>query len=466
MFIKSIQKKTIDYIFEDNTKVSFCTELAALVNKFKSVFSIVNAMLDSNNTLKDTYEKFLREYFDSLTDDDRYSVFLKYYRQLFELIDQTYNNLNLGKSLKVNVKDEYCLNINYEETETIFKSSIRTRFFVICYMSEYSVDQIKQKEIHKLICKDLIDSGVLKKLYKIINSIVLNTNPTKSGKKIWDLLSTSTGYTAEGYSIKLLSSVIYKALPSLNPNENPVAFMISIAKNEMDWLLRTKLGTKIVNSEINISNVTEATNRIEEHEIYYRTIVQQYFKPVAYTYSSICEKLSRYNLYTTASTICSPLINKIFSVGINKILLDNVSLINMFCYDFFIKYDKDKSEILKILKLVPITSKIVSTERLLPEDIKAHIKNVSIVKGLNKRITYLTPVNLQKVLTESIGKLYNCTYCDYVNMEEVTVNWYEFVNEYIDYLTNILDGTYDSYILEIKNNILIKRKEDLDVFTH
>ena len=463
MFIKSTQKKTIDYVFEDASQFSFYTELAALVNKFKSVFNIINTVLESEVELRQEYEVFLKEYIKSTTDQERYTVFLKYYQKLFNMIDAAYYKLDLGKHLKINVKDEYCLNINKDETEQIFKTSVRTRFFVICYMSEYAVDQISQKEIHKIICREMIDKGILEKLYRIINSIVLNTFPTKSGKKIWDLLSTSTGYTSDAYSIKLLSSIIYKALPALKSNENPVAFMVSIAKNEMDWLLRTKLGIKIVNSDINIVTITEPNNRIEEYEIYYRTIVKQYFEPINEKYPLLSSKLSKYNTYPVVSTVCAPLINKIFGVGINHILLDNISLVNLFCYDFLSKYDLTKPELIKILTLAPYNN---NYERVLPESLKTHIHNICVNRNLNKLTPQLTPVNLKKVINEAILKIYSYSYLNILTNEEVEINWINFIIEYIDYLVQILSGGYNTQIQETKQIIVNNRKEDVDVFTH
>ena len=454
MFIKSSQRKTIDFLFSNGIKQSFVTELAALSNKFKSIFNVVNNMLSYDVELKIVYEQFLDEYIHT---DDRYSCFLKYYQQLFNLIDKVYNELNLGKDLSVKVNDEYNLNINYEESETLFKTSIRTRFFLVCYLSDYKLDSISQKEMQKIICKEIIEMGILNKLYRIINSIVLNTFPTKSGRKIWDLLSASTGYTADSYAIKLLSSVIYKALPSLKASENPIAYMISISKNEVDWLLRTKLGVKFVNSEINIVTMTEPTNHIEEHEIYYRTIIKEYFEPVYSKYPDLSNTLSQYNTYASVSTICNMLINRIFGINSNHLLPDNISLVNIFCYDFLKRFDPDKDLLIKILTSIPSNSKY-SYGRDLPENLKTHISNLVVSKELNKIFKHLSPSNIKKILSDSVAKLYNITYIDSGNTE-LTIDWIQFIDQYIDYIHCITSGKYDSYISIIKEEILQNRKD-------
>ena len=166
-------------------------------------------MLTLNKDLLNIYEQFLKEYLEST---NKYQVFLKYSNKLFYLIDETYTNMNLGTNMNVKEDSTYTLNINLKESEDLFKTSIRTRFFIVCYLTDDSMDQLSQKEMQKYICRDMINNGTLDKLYKIINSIIMSTYPTKSGKKIWDLLSVTTGYTSDGYALRLLSSVIYKAL--------------------------------------------------------------------------------------------------------------------------------------------------------------------------------------------------------------------------------------------------------------
>ena len=82
MFIKSSQRKTIDFLFSNGIKQSFVTELAALSNKFKSIFNTVNNMLTYDVELKIAYEQFLDEYIHT---EDRYGCFLKHYQQLNEI---------------------------------------------------------------------------------------------------------------------------------------------------------------------------------------------------------------------------------------------------------------------------------------------------------------------------------------------------------------------------------------------
>ena len=300
MYVKSKQKKTIDFIFSNGSIASFSTELAALVNKFNDIFDTVNDMLSANKDLLIAYEQFLTEYLNS---SSKYQVFLKYSNKLFYLIDKTYSDLKLGNNIVVKEDNTYKLNINLKESEDIFKTSIKTRFFLVCYLSDESMDQISQKEMQKYICRDMINNGTLDKLFKIINSIILGTYPTRSGKKVWDLLSVTTGYTSDGYALRLLSSIIYKALPSLKPDENPIAYMISICKNEVDWLLRTNFGIKFVNSTINNVTMNENSNRVEEYEIYYRSIVKVCFEPILDKYKDLVEKLKNYNAYTTVVNI-------------------------------------------------------------------------------------------------------------------------------------------------------------------
>ena len=440
MYVKSKQKKTIDFIFSNGSVASFSTELAALVNKFNDIFSVVNNMLTLNKDLLNIYEQFLKEYLEST---NKYQVFLKYSNKLFYLIDETYTNMNLGTNMNVKEDSTYTLNINLKESEDLFKTSIRTRFFIVCYLTDDSMDQLSQKEMQKYICRDMINNGTLDKLYKIINSIIMSTYPTKSGKKIWDLLSITTGYTSDGYALRLLSSVIYKALPSLKPEENPIAYMISICKNEVDWLLRTNFGIKFVNSTINNISVNENTNRIEEYEIYYRSIVKVCFEPIFKKYEDLANKLSNYNAYTTVVNICNPLIFKIFGINSYHISLDNNCLINLYCYDFLKDHDPDKTE---LLKLLTSASAISQDRKPLSDDIKAYAQSTIVSRELGKYYKFLNHANLKKIVIESISVLYQYKYIDVNTNEELEINWFKFIDEFVDYLRKVASEDYKDFI--------------------
>lgn len=440
MYVKSKQKKTIDFIFSNGSIASFSTELAALVNKFNDIFDTVNDMLSANKDLLIAYEQFLTEYLNS---SSKYQVFLKYSNKLFYLIDKTYSDLKLGNNIVVKEDNTYKLNINLKESEDIFKTSIKTRFFLVCYLSDESMDQISQKEMQKYICRDMINNGTLDKLFKIINSIILGTYPTRSGKKVWDLLSVTTGYTSDGYALRLLSSIIYKALPSLKPDENPIAYMISICKNEVDWLLRTNFGIKFVNSTINNVTMNENSNRVEEYEIYYRSIVKVCFEPILDKYKDLVEKLKNYNAYTTVVNICNPLIYKIFGINSYHISLDNNCLINLYCYDFLKDHDPEKTELLRLLT----SASVISKDRItIPDEIKLFAQSTIVSKELGKAYKFLNHANLKKIITESISVLYQYKYVDVETNEEIEVNWYKFIEEFIEYLRKIASEDYTEFI--------------------
>lgn len=452
MYVKSKQKKTLDFIFSNGSIASFSTELAALINKFNDIFSIVNTMLTNYKDLLDSYELFLKEYLDS---NNKYQVFLKHSNKLFYLIDKYYTEMNLGTNMNVKEDSSYNLNINLKESEDLFRTSIRTRFFIICYLTDTSMDQLSQKEMQKYICRDMINNGTLDKLYRIINSVILSTYPTKSGKKIWDLLSVTTGYTSDGYSLRLLSSVIYKALPSLKPEENPIAYMISICKNEVDWLLRTNFGIKFVNSTINTTSIGDNSNRIEEYEIYYRSIVKVCFEPILKKYEVLASKLSGYNAYTTVVNICNPLIYKIFGINSYHISLDNNCLINLYCYDFIKEHDPSKTELLKLLT----AASVIDQERKpLSEEIRSYAQSTIVSKELGKSYKFLNHANLKKIVTESISMLYQYKYIDVNTNEELDINWFKFIEEFVDYLKKVASEDYKEFI-----NSQIERMYNIDV---
>ena len=219
--------------------------------------------------------------------------------------------------------------------------------------------------------------------------------------------------------------------------------MISICKNEVDWLLRTNFGIKFVNSTINNISVNENTNRIEEYEIYYRSIVKVCFEPIFKKYEDLANKLSNYNAYTTVVNICNPLIFKIFGINSYHISLDNNCLINLYCYDFLKDHDPDKTE---LLKLLTSASAISQDRKPLSDDIKAYAQSTIVSRELGKYYKFLNHANLKKIVIESISVLYQYKYIDVNTNEELEINWFKFIDEFVDYLRKVASEDYKDFI--------------------
>ena len=157
----------------------------------------------------------------------------------------------------------------------------------------------------------------------------------------------------------------------------------------------------------------------------------------------LVEKLKNYNAYTTVVNICNPLIYKIFGINSYHISLDNNCLINLYCYDFLKDHDPDKTELLRLLTSASVISK---DRTAIPDEIKLFAQSTIVSKELGKAYKFLNHANLKKIITESISVLYQYKYVDVETNEEIEVNWYKFIEEFIEYLRKIASEDYTEFI--------------------
>lgn len=442
MFILEDNSKQINYFFENGKSQTFEINLTAVINKYDDIFNIVNDMLTYNHQFKLEYEKFLLDYV-NVPPTKRLVTFLFYFYKLSKQIDSIFDEMELGKNLVVKVDSKFCMNINYEESMQLFRTSVRTRFFIPCYLSNYEVDSYEQKTLQSHICKEIIEQGIVDKLYRIIDSIIMCTYPNRSGKKLWDMLSSTGGYNSDSYALKLLSSMFYKALPSLKADENPVAYMISICKNEIDWLLRTNLGINCFNSTIDAASLSVMENsRIFETEIYYRSIVKNCFTAVDNEYMEY-DSVKNYNVYPIIFNISQLVLNKIFGVPMRYVNVDKMCVMNFYVHKFLTKYDSNKTELLKMLLSVPTLVKTPDGNfRELPSIYKTQIQVELAERNIQKYFSFLSHITIKKIITEAISNLYRYRYIDVKNAEEVKIDWALFISQYIDYIYNLSSEEY------------------------
>lgn len=441
MFFKNEEKRIITYIFQDGTTQNFEIQLTAILTKFEDVFQLVNMILMHDTELRNTYEDFLKSYVKA-TDDNRMRIFITYIDKLMHMIDKNFEELELAKNLNVKVESKFVMNVNYDESVSLFKASVRTRFFLICYLSSLSVTPNQQKVLHSIIYSEILSNGVVDKLYRILNSIVMNTYPTKSGKKLWDLISATGGYNSDSYALKLMASMFYKAMPSLKADENPIAYMISICKNETDWLLRTNFGFNCYNSFVDTESIVHSNSKIIENEIYYRSIVKNCFVPISKQYKDYLS-MSKYNVYPTLFNISQPIIHKIFDIPMRFLNIENMSLVNFYVHSFLSRYDPSMTVLMKMLVAVPVVTKISSnTENVLPEDLRLKIQTMLTERNVQRRFSFISHITLKKIITEAVTTLHRYTYIDIVTNTEIFIDWNVMINQYIDFIFNIVTDEY------------------------
>ena len=100
---------------------------------------------------------------------------------------------------------------------------------------------------------------------------------------------------------------------------------------------------------------------------------------------------------------------------------------------------------------------------ILPEDIKAFTQSTIVSKELGKSYRFLNHANLKKIITESISVLYQYKYIDVDTDTEIEVNWFKFIEEFVDYLKKVASEDYTSFIQTqkermYKNNVNVDKE--------
>lgn len=451
--IKKYFNENHEVIFLDINEIYIKPDVIAIINKFEDIFNLVNDMLQQDSVLYKEYENFLFEYVQT-DPEDRLGVFFEYGPILLTHIDDLFYKLDLSKDLIVKQNSAYKLNISLEETVFILLTSIRMRFFIPCLIGNLAVDEYQQKVIYNMISQEMIEKGILQKLFNIIMSMIMATNPETTSKKLWGFLSRGKGYTYDNHILELITSVYQKALPSIKPTENPIAYLISIAKNELNWLMQTAMSNLFLPSTIDTVSMIKPRNDILESEIFYRVIVQKILFDIAEEYKEY-SSLYHYNVYTVLNNITQPLIIAIFNLPIKAFNISNVHLLNFFTHKFLkmVILNMRFINMETILLTAPMPNMETKTIVRLPENLNTKITNTLRPYFLNKKINHLSLNTIKKYYINTIFNLYKNKYFDTIQNKYVTINWLELIEELIYFTVTLTTGGYNMEIEKIKKSL-------------
>jgi hypothetical protein len=470
--------KTIKYnnrTFGVASNETFDINVAAITNKFNDVFNIVNEFLEDNE-LRVMYDSLIMEYKNQTTPEDKYLILWEKMQYIIPKIDELFEEYEIARYLNIKENDEYKLNITLKEGKMIYKASVRTRFFVPFYLSDKAVNDQQQKNMHQIICAELLEHGVVAKIFKIVDAMIQQTSPEKKGKHLWDMLSLSQGYTSDSHNLELISSIFYKALPSLkislpkskykvheyhqkpDGKNEPIAYLVSVAKNELQWLLQTAFPYVCIPSTIDISLAAPPKKNLLEHEVFYRTITKNIFADIADRYKQYSE-IYRTNAYSVLYNLSQPFVVKIFDLPVRNLNIPNIHLINLFIYECVMQVDPNKKNITHMLKSAvyfdPPTSKDDKKEKLLelPKELKEYLNNKVIGSNISMYVPDKTQNIIKRLFQNAVFNLYRNKYYDVLNKKYYRIKWKIFIDEYVEYIYNIVVGNYDSIINEKKKEL-------------
>lgn len=424
-------------------------DVVAIIAKFHDIYPLVNEFLEYDIQFYKDYEKFLLCYMNANI-IDRMGVWFEHAPSLITQIDEIIEALHITDALNIKEDSSYKLNITLDEAKYIMITSIRSRFFIPCFLGGTAVDEYQQKVIHNILSKEMIEKGILNKLYNIVTSMIMASNVKFNGKKIWSFLSRAKGYTQDNHIYELIASIYYKAIPSLKPQENPIAYIISVAKNELNWLMQTAMTNLFLPSTVDTISMIKPKGDLIQSEIFYRVIVQKIFYPIVEDYKDYVE-LYHYNVYTTLYNISQPLIIKIFNFQIKSINIANVHVFNFFTHRFLKTINEmPRSNMENMLLSAPMLNLDLKELERLPDHLIQKVTTTLRPYFITKKITHLTLNTIKKYYINTILALYKYRYYDVITKQYIQINWNDFIEELISFTVNLSIDAYKKEIDAIK----------------
>lgn len=473
----SLDDDKIIYTSFSGEKYTFKPCLVAIQNKFGEIFDVVNDLLATNKDLAERYDDIIVTSMSMPNAVDRHRFLILQCEEFFSMLEKAYLDTDPFESLVVKERPEFKLSITRADTKTIFLTSIRLRFFLFAsimeryiegeqiglnqqekkianvYDGEFRLRDEQIKNLNEIICKPMIDSGAYKKICSMIEALVMNTKPNNQGKSVWSMMRDGKGYDPTAFVVELITSVFYKALPSLDATMNPIGYIKSVAQSELNWMIHTFLTTVIVPT--NVVSMNTPKQDMLESEIFYRTLVRKIFGQIAEEYKPY-SAVYKHNVYCLLSGISHILVSRVFGCSISNLNLSNTHVINFWVHKFLMINDPDKVSLLELLVSAPIVdpTKISKESKDLPQDLRERIDSLIRTSKLPNYLTRYSTASIINKFCDTITMLRKHRFYDAIVNKEIKINWYQVASELVDYSLKILSGSYDRAIDELRTKQL------------
>lgn len=437
----------------DVVEVRILPTMHSVCEKFDDIFKLVNDMFEYDTELHRLYEYFILDYA-SAEEDDRLPVFFQHAAILLDKIDEVFSEMQLGDNL--NVKEaNYKLNITRAEALALYRLSVRLRFFIPVYLSQMSIKPMESKIVHNMLGQEVIELGIVRKIFNIIKSSVMTTNPDREGKKLWDILAATKGITPDNQILEMFNMMYYNALISMRPEENPIAYLIMTAKNPLVWNTTEALSNIYLPSTIDALTMIHPKSNLLQSEIFYRVIVQKMFSQIAEEYKDY-SKLYHYNIYCTLTSISQPIIQSIFNLPIRALNVPNVHVINFFTHKFLLRAETHTESISLLTDLLlAIPMPIVERRELesLPEDMIRNLGDLISSHSITRRVPFLTHNTIKKFFVSTVLTFYKHQFLDVFTGEPIDINWDKLMKQLVYYVYQITSKNYEREMEEVRRQI-------------
>lgn len=234
-------KSNVIHVF-DHVKVN-------ITNNFEVVAELVDSLTEVfGDEFQDWFKELITSYINSnynseilLDNCDKILDFSSRY------IDG--NDVDYSKFVDYSKKSSTSILFEEEDIRAIILSSTALKIYAVFWFDNILklTDNVHRKVYSKLLspCTDIETST---KIYQIIRSRTCRSSSTD--KYMWDIIKLSLIETPEHYTMHVFNYLMNSLFASLDPNSNPVSFIVGVIDESIGWMLTTVYNNKILYGEV------------------------------------------------------------------------------------------------------------------------------------------------------------------------------------------------------------------------
>ena len=465
----------LDYQKMDGTIITFnVSSQHTLIKKYDLIFKQVNTILEMDPDLHILYDEFL-----TVMSNDPNHIDFERVKEILpvmcESIDKYAEQLKYWEFsyLAPKKKSDYKLHINKEGYLQIMKASVRSKFICVPVVIVKSKHISVVRYIYNYICREMIESGVMFTLERIIDSIVLTSSAKGMDQKsqLWVFFSTSKGVEPNNIALRERNSILYKGLPTVATGLNPISWYVAIARTSISFAMKDRINEISISFNAPIESSYENSTDMLKVFIYEEVTSNRKLKKLFNDYPWAMELINGY-VFPICNYISLPFISEVFNVpNLNITHLINILLLNIFTYKYLSK-DNPSLDLYKMLTYsasvksedldinndnafrynIPreYKDKYTPTNHIFTTRILLNIINDKMAEHDYLAHTIYTSAQIENLFKVSLKSLLSYDYYNYKGMK-VVINPITISIQYLDYLYRLLIGEYKPLIEEARS---------------
>lgn len=452
---------SVYYIKLNGTKVEFdLYHQHTLIKKFDLVFQIVNDLLDEDIDFNLLYDEFITEITRDTIDLNKVNELVT---SLIIIIDKKcdergYYSYSFSAPKK---KSDFKLHIDEAGYLNLMKTSMRGRFFCAPITTLRICNMDVVRSIYSEICREIIDTGVLFKLERIIDSVVMvsSVKGLDRASLLWTFFSSAKGIDPQNLALRERNNIFYKGLPTVAIGSDPIKWFISMARTSTNFQMKDKITETYIAVDTPLESSYE--NSIDMLKIFiYEEITSNRKLLKLLREFPFATGLIREYVYPITKWIALPFISLVFemtSVDITHLI--NILLLNIFVYKF-LRTSDPSSDLFRLLtyKAKPRIKETSSEDDAINanDPIALFIfkrLTIAIRSKLNQvkfdKTSIYTTKQIESVCKKALKSILSYNYFD-KDDNKIEINPVNITNQYIQYLYDLNTGALADCIAEAK----------------